>query len=252
MGHPGRAFEQINEAVNRANELNHPFSIVYATYFSAIVHQLEGNTEQTLQLANLTMQLSRQYEFSFWQETAAMLSNWALFEQTGNNELISQFERDLQNYLNRGSRLALSFLYTLLVRMLIKANRLEDADIIIEKAISNLHKCSEHFFQAEIYRLKGEVSWKKDNRANSDTEVFFNEAMVCAQQQSATSLELRTAVSFSEYLIDCKQNKKARTILTDTMSRLTESKPEQEYKKAGLLLEVINESSPTENTVETV
>lgn len=252
MGFPDRAFNQINEAVDRANHLHHPFTIVYATYFSAIVHQLEGNANQTLQLANLTMQLSKQYEFSFWQETAAMLSNWALYELTSNEELISQFERNLQNYINRGSRLALSYLYTLLARMLITANRLEDADIVIEKAINNLNKCSEHFYQAEIYRLKGIICWKKGSSPISEAEAFFNESLVCAQQQSATGLELRVAISFSEFLMHNQQADKAKLILSESMSRFGEGKPQHDYKQAESILESINTSTTQDSSTQEV
>lgn len=249
MGFPERAFNQIEEAVNRANQLNHPFSIVYATYFSAIVHQLEGNADQTLQLANLTMQLSKQYEFSFWQETAAMLNNWALFELTGNKELISQFERNLQNYLLRGNKLALSYLYTLLVRMLIKAEKFDAADIIVEKAINNLHKCREHFFQSEIYRLKGEVSWKTDNYSTDETEAFFNEALICAQQQSATGLELRTAISYSEYLSATGKTEQGTKILNETLSKFKEAKPLQDYAKATAILDKLNKTNSNKKKV---
>jgi len=235
MGYPEQALAQIDEAVNRANLINHPFSIVYATYFSAIVHQLEGNAEKTMQLAELTMQLSRQYEFSFWQETAAMLGNWAQFELTGSEELIDLFQVNLQRYKQRGSGLALSYLHTLLVRMLFKADRLEEADIIIEKALSNLSKNSEHFFQSEIYRLKGVIGWKKDGKADSEIEAYLNEALLCAQQQSAAGLELRAAISLGDYLLSGAEIDKAKSILTNAMSNLTEGKPLDDYQQAMTL-----------------
>jgi class 3 adenylate cyclase/predicted ATPase/energy-coupling factor transporter ATP-binding protein EcfA2 len=249
-GFPDRAFTQIDEAVQRANDLNHPFSIVYATYFSAIVNQLAGNTEKTLQLANLTMQLSKQYEFSFWQETAAMLSNWAQFELTASGELIDLFAVNLKRYKNRGSALALSYLHTLLARMLITAQRYDEADIIIEKALSNLTKSSEHFFQAEIYRLKGMVSFKKDNSGNSETETFLNEALLCAQQQSAVSLELRAAVTLGEYLLTNNQESKAKSVINNALSRLTEGKPGQDYQLALNILEKTGELVKKPKVVE--
>ncbi|WP_455376294.1 adenylate/guanylate cyclase domain-containing protein [Kaarinaea lacus] len=250
MGFPKKAFAQIDQAVQRANELKHPFSIVYATYFSAIVNQLEGNAEKTLELANLTMQLSKQYEFSFWQETAAMLSNWAQFELTGNEEQIDLFAMNLKRYKNCGSALALSYLHTLLTRMLVKAKRLDEADIIIEKALNNLTKSSEHFFQAEIYRLKGIVSFYKNSSDQSEIETYLDEALLCAQQQSAVSLELRAAVSMSEYLASKNQLDKSKSVLKHVISKLTEGKPLQDYQQAQTILEEIEQTARKSKLVE--
>ena len=250
MGFPDQALQQINEAVERANHISHPFSIVYATYFAAIVYQLEGNAEKTLELSELTIKHSRQYEFSFWQETAAMLSNWAQFELTGREELIDLFQVNLQRYKQRGSSLALSYLHTLLVRMLVAAKRYDEADIIIEKALNNLTKNSEHFFQAEIYRLKGVISWIKDGIASSETEAYLNEAYLCAQQQSAKGLELRAAISLGEYLSSCSQSETAKSILNNAMSQITEGQSRQDYQQASDLLQKVEQHARQQGIVE--
>jgi len=119
--------------------------------------------------------------------------------------------------------------------MLFKADRLEEADIIIEKALSNLSKNSEHFFQSEIYRLKGVIGWKKDGKADSEIEAYLNEALLCAQQQSAAGLELRAAISLGDYLLSGAEIDKAKSILTNAMSNLTEGKPLDDYQQAMTL-----------------
>ena len=104
-----------------------------------------------------------------------MISPWAQYELTADDKYIDKFEYSQNQYIRRGSRLALSYLHTLMARMYIKANKLDEADIIIEKALSNLTKSSEHFFQVEIYRLKGFISWKKKKVSNNEILVFFEE-----------------------------------------------------------------------------
>ena len=250
MGFPDRAINQINAAAERAKALNHPFSIVYATYFSAIVHQLIGNAEQTLQLAKLTRQLSKQYEFSFWQETADMLTAWAQFELNSDETLIREFEASLQQYIHRGNKLALSYLRTLLIRMYIKAGKLEEADIIAEKAIGTLSKSSEHFFQAEIYRLKGLITWKMKTGSDEETKTFFEEAMLCAQQQSALGLELRAAIDLSDYLTSKQQSSNATHLLEATMNKLAEGKTTPDYRKASAMLESLVEFKKDEGIIE--
>ena len=54
----------------------------------------------------------------------------------------------------------------------------------------------ETFWQAELYRLKGELLLMQDGAA-AEVEECFDRSILIAQQQKARSLELRAAMSMS-------------------------------------------------------
>ncbi|MGD8566468.1 MAG: adenylate/guanylate cyclase domain-containing protein [Gammaproteobacteria bacterium] len=235
-GHADRALDQIAQALSRANDINHPFSIVYATYFSSIIRQLRGDVEETRQLTEQTMELSRQYEFTFWLEITCMVNLWAQFELTGDSKLIEAFKARLDHYIKVGSRLALSYLRSLLARMMIKAGWLDQASAIVDSSIEDLSKHQEHFFQSEIFRLKALIEMQLESGAG-DPEVSFVEALQTASQQNALALELRTVIDYCRHLRRQNQIDKARQQLADTMAKFNEGKNSRDYRQAETLLQ---------------
>jgi len=252
MGDADRALELIQQSVSRANQIKHPFSIVYANYFSAIVQQLRGNTEKTQELAEKTMQLCEQYEFWFWYDTANMLSLWAQYELTGETKFIEQYTTVLHKYIKRGSRLALTYLHSLLARMYIKAGQWEQAANIVDKSITKLSTHHEHFFQPELLRLKAVIAWFRQSASKNEIEGWFKEALESAQRQSGLGLELRTVTDYCHFLHQQKETGVAIQKLTEILKRVNEGSDTQDYQQAELLLQQFNQLSSSKSQVETV
>ncbi|WP_455221269.1 adenylate/guanylate cyclase domain-containing protein [Kaarinaea lacus] len=252
MGYADRALELIQQSVSRANKIKHPFSIVYANYFSAIVQQLRGNTEKTRELAEKTMQLCEQYEFWFWYDTATMLNLWAQYELTGESKFIDQYTSVLYKYIKRGSRLALTYLHSLLARMYIKAGKWEDAAKVIDKSISKLPTHHEHFFQPELFRLKAVIAWLRKSAATNEIEGWFKEAIDLAQRQSGLGLELRTVTDYCHYLLQQEQTELAEQKLTEILKRVNEGGETQDFQQAELLLKQLKKLPTDQQHVETM
>ncbi|HEY5602114.1 MAG TPA: adenylate/guanylate cyclase domain-containing protein [Gammaproteobacteria bacterium] len=252
MGYADRAVELINQSAARTKKINHPFSIVYASYFSAVIHQLRGNAEKTGELAETTMRLCEKYEFWFWYDTAAMVKIWAQHELTGDNKLISQYTSVLHQYVKRGSRLALTYMHSLLARMHIKAGQWEQAETVIDKAISKLNTHYEHFFQAELYRLKAVITWQRKTTATNDIEACFNQALHTARRQSALGLELRVMADYCRYLYEQRQTESADQMLTDILQRVNEGQTTRDYQQVELLLQQIKNAPSIKVQVETL
>ncbi|MCI0505393.1 MAG: AAA family ATPase [Gammaproteobacteria bacterium] len=252
MGHADRAVELINQSASRADTISHPFSIVYASYFSSVVHQLRGDTEKTRELAETTIKLCEQYEFWFWYDAASMLNFWAQYEQTGENKLINQYTGALQKYINRGSRLALTYQHSLLARMYIKAGQWEEAQTIIDKTISKLNTHHEHFFQAELLRLKTVIAWQRKTAPANDIEAGFIDALETARRQSALGLELRVVTDYSRFLYEQNQPELAGQNLAGILQRVNEGLTAQDYQQAELLLQQIREVSAGQKQAETI
>jgi class 3 adenylate cyclase/tetratricopeptide (TPR) repeat protein len=252
MGHADRAIELIDQSVSRANEIKHPFSIVYASYFSAVVHQLRGNTEKTLALAETTMQLCEQYEFWFWYDTATMLSLWARYELTGDGKFIEKYKNVLHKYIQRGSRLALTFLHSLLARMYIRAEFWEEAEAIVDKSVAKLHTHHEHFFQPELYRLKASIAWQRKTAATNEIEGWYKEAIATAQRQSGLGLELRAVTDYCRYLGDQQQTSLAEKMLTEILQRIDEGVGTEDYQLAESLLRQLHKATVGQPQAETL
>ncbi|WP_455208521.1 adenylate/guanylate cyclase domain-containing protein [Kaarinaea lacus] len=252
MGRADRAVELINQSISRANKINHPFSIVYANYFSAVVYQLRGNPEKTRELADATVQLCEQYEFWFWYDTATMLSIWAQYELTADKKFISQYTKVLRKYIQRGSRLALTFFHSLLARMYVKAEQWEEAEATIDKSINKLHTHHEHFFQPELYRLKANIAWHRKTAATNEIEGWFREAQELARRQSGVGLELRIVTDYCRYLNEQQQSQLAEQTLAEILQRVDNGLTTVDYQRAELLLHEIHKASSDQRQATTI
>ncbi|MEJ2181189.1 MAG: AAA family ATPase, partial [Gammaproteobacteria bacterium] len=245
-GRADRALNLINQATSRATEINHPFSIVYATFFSSVIHQLRGDAEQTGKLAKHTIKLCEQYEFWFWHAMANMLNLWSQFEKTGDTRLIKQFTNVLDKNKRLESRLAATYMNTLLVRMYIKAGKWDDADIVIDSIVNTLNTHQEFYVMPELYRLKALISWKRKSATPNELESYFNQAIQAAKQQSSLGLELRAVFDYCQYLQSINQPEKAEQTLDEILQRMNEGLSTQDYKKAEMLLGQLRDSTITQ------
>jgi len=111
---------------------------------------------------------------------------------------------------------------------------------------NSINTSAEHFSEAELYRLRGELLLVRDAnrlsaqtsapRSNSEAEGCFQKALFVARQQGARSWELRAATSLARQW--CKQGKResARRVLTETTDWFTEGRETRDFQAAQALL----------------
>src|SRR5262249_3169616 len=86
-----------------------------------------------------------------------------------------------------------------------KLGQTDDALVLVAEALAAVERSGERHWEAEIYRIKGELLLLY-SRGSSDAETCFRHAIDIARRQSAKSLELRAVTSLSRLLQ--KQGKK--------------------------------------------
>ncbi|MGE0683184.1 MAG: hypothetical protein AB7P69_20075, partial [Candidatus Binatia bacterium] len=110
-----------------------------------------------------------------------------------------------------GAEIGLTHYLTPLIQAYKKAGHLREAESVLAEAFALVEKNAERFYEAELYRLKGELTLQKFNVHGSmfkatnprsltpdpqtEAEVCFLRAIDIARQQQAKSLELRATMS---------------------------------------------------------
>jgi predicted ATPase len=134
--------------------------------------------------------------------------------------------------------------------------------IVLGEALATVQDTGEHWWEAEIHRLKGELllllaAQKGDSQTTPtetamvaeqdiggpggssllfDAETCFLEALGTARRQQAKSLELRAALSLSALSQRQGQGDAARRLLAETYGRFTEGFDTADLKAAKALL----------------
>ena len=107
---------------------------------------------------------------------------------------------------------------------------------LVVEALGAVGSTGERAFEAELYRLKGELLLMQ-GEAETEGEACFQRAIEVARRQSAKSLELRAAMSLSHLWQQQGKRKNARELLAEVYDWFTEGFDTADLKEAKALLD---------------
>jgi predicted ATPase len=105
----------------------------------------------------------------------------------------------------------------------------------LNEAVDLVANTKERWCEAELRRVKGELSKLTNNLESAQT--CFSEAIVVARRQNARFFELRAAMSMARLWRDQGKRDEARDLLTSVYGWFTEGFDTLDLKEAKALLE---------------
>src|SRR5712691_8287056 len=108
---------------------------------------------------------------------------------------------------------------------------------------SRFQKISDHYVEAELYRLKGELTLKQSrvqrlaSSVQKEAEECFHKAIDIARRQQAKSWELRAVTSLARLWQQQSKKEEARRLLAEIYGWFTEGFDTADLKDAKALLE---------------
>jgi predicted ATPase len=108
----------------------------------------------------------------------------------------------------------------------------------LEAALALVRKNAERYFEAEIYRLRGELLLHVVGQPG-ETEACFQQALAVARQQQAKSWELRAAMSLARLWQQQGKRNAAHSLLAPIYGWFTEGFDTADLQEARALLEEI-------------
>ena len=100
-----------------------------------------------------------------------------------------------------------------------------------------IERTKETWFEADVYRIAGEVALKSPQPDVARAEACFERALSVARQQHAKSWELRAAMSLARLWRDQGKVRQARELLAPVYRWFTEGFDTRDLKNAKALLE---------------
>ena len=137
------------------------------------------------------------------------------------------------------SELGWTYFLALLATTYAGAGRLEEGLLALAEAQSFADKREERLWQAELYRLKGELMLAQREDAEQDAEACFSDALAVARTQDARSLELRAATSLAELMRATGRTDDARALLAEVHDWFHEGLSSNDLDTAGALLKTL-------------
>ncbi|MBI3300989.1 MAG: hypothetical protein HYZ72_02775 [Deltaproteobacteria bacterium] len=248
LGYPDQALKSSREAVALAQEMSLPFGLAYALDHAAQLRQLCRQGQATQEQAEAVMALSTEHGFPFYLARGTLLQGWALAEQGKGEEGLRQMHQGLAAWRATGAELERTHYLALLAEAYGKVGQAEKGLATVTEALAVVNKNGERFCEAELYRLKGELSLKsrqvEDKSKTSqgklevekEAEECFWKAVEIARKQQAKSLELRAATSLARLWQRQGKKEEAHQLLAEIYGWFTEGFDTKDLQEAKALL----------------
>jgi predicted ATPase len=245
LGYPDQALQHSRQAFRLGQALSHPFSQAHALMWAAILHQLRRETSATLECAAAAVILSTEQGFPFYLAGGTLWKGWALASQGQGAEGIAQLCQGLAVLRAAGAEQARSWQLALLAEAYGHAGQPEAGLATLAEALSLVDTNGERFYEAELYRLQGELLQQAGSEGQqvteslSSPEACLQRALAIARQQGAKSLELRAAMSLSRLWQRQGQGAAAHRLLAEIYGWFTEGFDTADLQDARALLEAL-------------
>lgn len=233
LGQVNQAREFASLAIQKAKQMKHPFSLVLALNHSAWMCQFLGDTTATITHADELLSVSRKLGFPFWESAGTFFRGWAQAITENSTAGIDEMVRGTNAFLATGAGSVLPYFLTVIAETYLRFDQPDNARKWLDDAESSARKNDEHFFDADIYRVKAAIIRKSGKKSDAEAESMVWRSLETARRQKLRILELRALIS----LWDLKpRHKEIMKQLTDVFGGFTNEYDFEDLKKAKRIL----------------
>jgi predicted ATPase len=231
----------IRDALALAWELSHAFSLQFALNYASMIHVWRREVPCAKERAEAVITLANEYGFINALNVAMIRRGWALAKQGAVEEGIGQLSQGLDTLRGMGQEMPLEHHLALLAEAYMQGGQEEAALQALTEALAHLDNSGEHYYEAELHRLKGEclVAQTGKRCKTREVEECFRQALDVAHLQQAKSLELRAAMSLSRLWQQQGRRAEAHQILAEIYGWFTEGFETPDLQEAKALLEAL-------------
>jgi predicted ATPase len=236
-GYPDRAVASSQAALALAQQLAHPLSLTFALHSAAVVHHLRREAPQTRTHAEAAITIATDQGFPQHLAQAMPMRGWALAASGRVEEGRAQIQQGLVAYRATGATRVRPYQLALLAETSAQVGHTTEGLEALGEALAMLDKSGVRWWEAELYRLKGELLLQHAVAPPEEAEACFQQALDIARRQQAKSLELRAAMSLSRLWQRQGKSGAARELLAEIYGWFTEGFDTADLQEAKGLLD---------------
>jgi len=198
IGEIGRARQLMDEALRRTAELGHAPTTASVNVYRGLLETARGDAEATLNAGEILVRLGKEHGMELYLAVGELFSSWARGWLDDPNIGAIEYRNALKNYMDRGNKYFAPFNKGLLAELNARVGDLQSALSRVEEGLTLAQETEQHWSDAFLYRLRGQILLKQDARNSGEAAEAFQTAVAIAQQQSARSFGLRAALALAK------------------------------------------------------
>jgi predicted ATPase len=242
LGYPDQASACFQEAMTLAQQSAHPFSLGFTLSLAAMLHQFRREMRAAQERAEAAIRLTTEQGFPHWRSHGVILGGWALVQQGQAQEGIEQINHGLIAHRATGAALLRPYFLALLAEAYGITGEPHAGLTALAEALTLVDTTGERWYEAELYRLKGELLLQQSSGNQAAAETCFQQAITIAQDQQAKSWEIRAATSLARLWQQQGKREEAWQVLGDVYGWFMEGFDTADLMEAKALLDELSES----------
>ena len=140
------------------------YTFVRALHHVSLLHHLRREAQAVQERAETEMALCTEQGFAVFLAGGSMYRGWALAEQGQGKEGIAQIHQALSAWRATGAEMARPYFLALLAEAYGKVGEAEQGLAALVEALAQVEQTGERYYEAELYRLKGELCWRRKSK----------------------------------------------------------------------------------------
>jgi class 3 adenylate cyclase/predicted ATPase len=236
LGHPEAALADIDHALKIAREIGQAATLMFAlavTNFTLIFSRscaaARARIDELIALADEKGALQRKAEGVTQRGCVLALNGEA-------SDSVQMINSGMTAWQSTGATVWVPLYLSCLARAYAQLGQVDDAWRCIGEAITTMETTKERWYEAEVYRVAGEIALKSPER-ETKAPAYFERALAIARAQQAKSWELRVAMSRARLWRDQGKRNEARDLLAPVYNWFTEGFDTHDLKEAKALLD---------------
>ncbi len=239
LGFPGQSLHQEEQSLVFASSLSYPFMRGAALMWAALCHCLRRDHRQCSDYVEILLPLAREHVLPEWTSWALVLRGWAR-SQLGECDASEEIVQGLHSAAQNSTSMLYPFWAGCLTEAYISEGNFEAAMAATAEGQAMSTRNSEHWFDAELSRLHGEILLRQPTTDNAEAEhlaeAAFAHGIQIAREQQAKSFELRCTVSLAKLWSAQGRTAEARERLAAVYDWFTEGFDTPDLQEAHALL----------------
>jgi predicted ATPase len=241
LGYVDQASRLASKAVNRAEEISHPHSLVYTLcHARGMMDVFRRQSDDTKFYAGVVTSLCSEHAFPFWAAGGQIFGGWAAINQGEVDAGVDELIRGLAAWRKTGARLWLPIFLALQAEGHLKAGRNQAALDSIDQALATSDVTGERWAIPEILRVKANLLLATGRGRREEVERLLIESLEIARRQQALSWELRTSCDLGRLWQEQGRSKEGLKLLRTIYGRFTEGFETIDLHHAKALIEDLN------------
>ena len=245
LGYAEQARQRLDAALTRAQELAHPFTLAQVFYYATMFALVRREVQVAGERADALITLATAQGFPFQLAGGMLCRGRVLLEQGRQEEGMRQIRQSLAAHRATGAEAGQPYALAFLARAYGQEGQGHKGQQVLDEALTLVHRTGERCYEAELYRLKGELLLQGGQRPKThgteqqvaEAEQSFRQALAVARRQQAKALELRAVMSLSRLWQRQGKQREAHQLLAEIYGWFTEGFDTADLQEAKALLD---------------